>query len=80
MAKKSSGTIAVPGMDEDYQAERDAHHLQEAHKIRGDKKRHKRAITHMKKHAQQLNEAAASMPPIPGTEGEADGDEGAASA
>lgn len=73
MAKKNPHMTGMPSGMEDYQADSDLHHLTQAHRIKQDPKRHKKALALAKKRAAEMK--AVAQPPLPGTEGEADGDE-----
>lgn len=64
-----------PMKEEDYQAEQDLHHLTKAHQIKSDKKRHGKALALAKQRMAEMKAVATPQPPLPGTEGEADGDE-----
>ena len=52
--KLGGATANVP---DDFQAEEDARHLHEAAKVRGDDKRHKAALNHLKKKSSDIQSA-----------------------
>lgn len=57
MAEKTTSCSLCDSDDEHYQAQGDARSLEEAQEVRGDDKRHKNAMAHLKKKADDTKKA-----------------------